>query len=105
NAIVPWPGPVPAPGPSKVIIVGRRQAKGVLLKLRKPSFLPSDAPVAGVSGAGLAAAVVCDSAKQTKRTGARRKRRHDGGDVIGPLTQDIIVDLRCMSCFMCCFCW
>src|SRR4029078_10947187 len=40
KVIVPWPGPVPLPGASNVIIVGRGQTKGVLLKFRTPSFVP-----------------------------------------------------------------
>src|SRR5262245_36963860 len=42
NAIVPWPGPVPLPGASNVIIVGRGQTKGVLLKFRTPPFVPPE---------------------------------------------------------------
>jgi hypothetical protein len=42
NVIVPWPGPVPAPGASNVVMVGCRRSKGVLLKFRTPSFVPPE---------------------------------------------------------------
>src|SRR6266496_221681 len=40
NAIVPWPGPVPAPGASNVVMVGCGPTNDVFLKLRKPSLVP-----------------------------------------------------------------
>src|SRR4029453_8813533 len=101
NVIVPWPGPVPEPGASNVMIVGAARSKSVLLKLCKPSIEPPDALVAGVAGARLAASTVCDSAKQAKRSGTSRKMPPNGEYLIGPLTQGIIVDLRCMNCFIC----
>jgi hypothetical protein len=36
---VPWKGPVPAPGASKVMIGGDRGTEGVLLKYRRLSFV------------------------------------------------------------------
>ncbi len=101
NVIVPWPGPVPAPGASNVVIVGCGPSKGVLLKFCMPSITPPDALIAEVPGAGLVAPAVCDSARQAKRTGARRKTRANGEHLIGPLTEGIIVDSRCMNGFIC----
>ena len=42
NAIVPWPGPVPPPGASNVMILGCDPSKGMLLKFRTPSFVPPE---------------------------------------------------------------
>src|SRR4029453_14759515 len=43
NAVVPWPGPVPPPGASNVVMVGCGSTNGVLLKFRKPSLAPLEA--------------------------------------------------------------
>jgi len=67
---------------------------GVLLKFSNPSIASPDPLVTRVPGAGLAARDVCDSARQAKRTAARRKTRANGEYLIGPVTQGIIVDLR-----------
>jgi hypothetical protein len=40
NGSVPWPGPVPAPGESNVVMVGCVPIRGVLVKFRKPSLVP-----------------------------------------------------------------
>src|SRR4029434_5454090 len=101
NVIVPWPGPVPEPGASNVMIVGAGRGKSVLLKFCKPSVELPGALVARVPGAGLAASTVCDSPKQAKTSGTRSKMPPNGEYLIGPLTQGIIVDLRCMNCFIC----
>ena len=87
-------GPCAAPGASNVMIVGADRSKAVLLKFRKPLLAPPDALVARVPGVGLAARVVCKSARQTKRTGARSKTCANREYLIGPLTQRIIVDPR-----------
>ena len=76
------------------MMVGAGRSKAVLLKFCTPSLAPSDALIARVSGAGLAARAVCDSAKQAKRSGTSRKTRANDGYLIAPLTQGIIVDLR-----------
>ena len=94
NAIVPWPGPVPEPGPSNVMIVGCSPTKGVFLKLRTPSFTPRDGLVARVLGPGLAARAVFDSAIQAKRMGIKRKTCDTGEYLTDPLTQALIIDLR-----------
>jgi RNA polymerase sigma-70 factor (ECF subfamily) len=52
-------------------------------------------------GAGLAASTICDSAKQAKKSGTRRKMLPNSEYLSGSLTQGIIVDLRCMNCFIC----
>jgi hypothetical protein len=39
NGCVPWPGPVPAPGASNVVMVGCGPTKGLLLKFRTPSLV------------------------------------------------------------------
>jgi len=40
---VPWPGPVPAPGASNVVMVGSARTNGLLLKFKKPSLVPLEA--------------------------------------------------------------
>src|SRR5438046_10378132 len=92
NAIVPWPGPVPAPGGSNVMIVGCGPSKRVLLKIREPSIAPLDALAAEMLGAGLVARAVCDSATQAKRAEATRKTRAKGQYSTGSVTQRIIAD-------------
>src|SRR5437867_11958919 len=99
--IVPWLGPVPAPGTSNVVMVGAGRSKAVLRKFCASLLAPTDALVSGRPGAGLTACAVCDSAKQAKRSGTRRKALSKGAHLIDPLTQGIIVDLRCDVVFMC----
>ena len=94
NASVPWPGPVPEPGASNVMIVGAGRSKAVLLKFCTPLIAPPDALVAGVPGAGLAARAVCDSAIPAKRMGIRRKTCNTGEYLTDPLTEALIIDLR-----------
>src|SRR5919106_2354878 len=38
NGCVPWPGPVPAPGASNVVMVGCGPTNGVLVKFRTPAL-------------------------------------------------------------------
>jgi len=76
------------------MIVGAGLSKAVLLRFCTPSIAPPAVLVAGVPGPGLAAGVVCDSARQAKRMGARTKTRANGQYLIGPLTEGLIVDLR-----------
>src|SRR5215469_9260391 len=94
NAIVPWPGPVPAPGPSNVMMVGAGRSWAGLLKIRMLSIAPPDASVAEVPRVGLTACAVCDSASQAKRPAAGRKTCDNVEYLIGAVTQGIIVDLR-----------
>src|SRR5262245_5706451 len=101
NVIVPWPGPVPDPGASNVTMVAAGRSKAVSLKFCAPSIALTDVLIAAVPRAGSTASTVCDNAKQAKRTATRRKKLPESGNVIGPLTQRIMVDLRSMSCFIC----
>jgi hypothetical protein len=93
NAIVPWPGPVPEPGASNVMMVDAGLNKAVLLKFCTLLIASSAALVAGVLGV-LAARAVCDSAGQAKKAEIRRKTRPNDEYLIGSVIQGIIADLR-----------
>jgi hypothetical protein len=43
NVIVPWPGPVPEPGASNVVMIACEPTKGAFRKFRKPSLAPLEA--------------------------------------------------------------
>jgi hypothetical protein len=86
NGCVPWPGPVPAPGASNVVMVGSGPTKGVLLKFRTPSLVPLKAVGARIP-----------STKVEVMAAARRRADAKSTPLLRNIFRRILVFIRCLS--------
>src|SRR4030095_1613443 len=86
NGCVPWPGPVPAPGASNVVMVGSGPTKDTLLKFKNPSFVPLE--VVGVR---------IPSTKTEVMAPASRRVDANTTPCLKNIFRRILVFIRCLS--------